>query len=157
MNQNEQLIQTFYEAFQQRDASAMAACYGPTIRFSDPVFRDLDKPEVTAMWRMLCDQGSDLEIVFSNVIADDRNGSAHWEPTYSFGASGRNVHNKIDASFEFEGGRIVRHIDDFDLWRWSRMALGLTGVLAGWSRPAQSKIRQSADRSLRRFIDQNPG
>ena len=156
MNQNERLITTFYQAFQRRDSEAMAACYRPAIRFSDPVFQELNGPEVGAMWHMLCEQGTDLVVEFSEVRADDDTGTAHWDATYTFGPTGRVVHNRIDASFEFEDGRIVNHVDSFDLWRWSRMALGFSGSLTGWSGPTKSKIRRTADRSLRRFVDTHP-
>lgn len=156
MNQNEQLITTFYQAFQKRDSEAMANCYSPAIRFSDPVFQELAGREVGAMWNMLCEQGTDLAVEFTDVTADDDTGSAHWDATYTFGPTGRVVHNRIDASFGFEDGLIVGHVDDFDLWRWSRMALGFVGVLTGWSGPTKSRIRGTADRSLKRFIDDHP-
>jgi len=34
----DELIQRFYAAFDRRDGDAMAACYAPGARFSDPVF-----------------------------------------------------------------------------------------------------------------------
>lgn len=156
MNTHEQLIETFYSAFQERDSAGMAACYHPSIHFTDPVFGDLHGVEVAAMWHMLCEQATDLEIVFSDVAANDGTAGAHWEATYTLGSTGRVVHNRIDASFEFLEGRIVRHVDTFDLWRWSRMALGITGTLGGWSGPAKAKIRKTANRGLTRFIDAHP-
>ena len=33
----------------------------------------------------------------------------------------------------FEGDKIVKHVDDFNMWKWTRMALGLPGMLLGWS------------------------
>jgi hypothetical protein len=156
LNTNEQLIEAFYLAFQDRDPSAMAACYTSSIHFSDPVFVDLHGSEVEAMWDMLLAQGKDLEIVFSDIHANNETGSAHWDATYTLGATGRVVHNSIDARFEFSDGKIVRHIDNFDLWKWSRMALGLVGTLTGWAGPAKSKIRSTAGRGLARFIDSHP-
>ena len=32
--------------------------------------------------------------------------SAHWEPTYRFSATGRTVHNVIDAEFEFDAAGV---------------------------------------------------
>jgi ketosteroid isomerase-like protein len=156
VQENEQLIESFYQAFQERDAAGMAACYGPSIHFSDPVFRDLRGLDVDAMWAMLCEQGTDLVVTFSNVSADDQTGSAQWEATYTLGSTGREVHNRIDAAFEFRDGKIIRHIDDFDLWKWSRMALGITGIVGGWSGPVQVKIRETANRALARYIDSHP-
>jgi len=155
MATHDELIRTFYEAFQRRDHQAMASCYGPDPRFSDPVFPDLRGVQVAAMWRMLCERGKDLEIESSGIITNATNGSAHWEAHYTFSATGRHVHNVIDASFGFEGGRIVRHTDRFDLYRWTRQALGLKGILLGWSRPVQNAVRAQAARGLAAFMEKN--
>lgn len=130
----------------------MAECYGPGAEFSDPVFQNLRGPEVAGMWRMLCERGTDLRIEYSAVTAQDQRGSAHWEAWYTFSATGRPVHNVIDAAFEFENGLIRRHIDRFDLYAWTRQALGLKGVLLGWSPPVQNAIRTQAKRSLEKFL-----
>src|SRR5688572_8479639 len=111
MHPNEQLITNLYNAFQRRDGEAMAACYHPDATFSDPVFTDLRGAEPGNMWRMLCERGKDLQVTFRDVKADDTNGSAHWEATYSFSRSGRKVHNIIDSTFKFKDGKIIEHKD----------------------------------------------
>ena len=148
MNANEATIRRFYEAFQQRDAATMAACYGPDVRFSDPVFTDLRGAQAGLMWKMLCERGKDLKLEFRDVRADDATGSAHWEAWYTFSATGRKVHNVIDATFEFRDGRIVSHTDRFDLYRWSRQALGPAGLLLGWTPLLQDKVRAMAAKGL---------
>jgi len=152
MHQHAELIRAFYAAFQRRDHAAMAACYAPHATFRDPVFPDLAGWRVGAMWRMLCERATDLRVDASSVVADEDRGSAHWEATYTFSGTGRLVHNVIEASFTFEGGRIVRHADAFDLYAWARQALGLKGVLLGWSPPVQRAIRSQAARGLEAFI-----
>lgn len=156
MNTNAGTIESFYSALQRRDHAGMAACYHSSVHFSDPVFPDLRGDEARAMWHMLCDQGSDLDVTFSDVAAEGDRGSAHWEARYTFPPTGRMVHNRVDAIFEFEDGKIIRHVDSFDLWRWTRMALGTMGVLTGWSGFTKDKVRQTADRGLRRFMDEHP-
>ncbi|HEU4729797.1 MAG TPA: nuclear transport factor 2 family protein [Kofleriaceae bacterium] len=148
---NAQLIESFYTAFQRRDPDRMLACYAPDVWFTDPVFRDLRGPRVIAMWRMLGERATAREITFSNVRADDRTGSAHWEARYVFSPTGRKVHNVIDATFELRDGKIVRHIDRFDLWRWAGMALGARGKLLGWAKPIQNAIHRTAMRSLEEY------
>jgi ketosteroid isomerase-like protein len=148
---NAQLIENFYQAFKRRDPDAMIACYAPDIWFSDPVFRDLRGPRAGAMWRMLAERASGLELTFSGISADDRTGQAHWEARYLFSATGRKVHNVIDARFEFRDGKIVRHADSFDLWRWSSQALGAKGKLLGWAPPIQNAIHKTAIRGLEAF------
>lgn len=155
MQANKALIETFYTAFQQRDHAAMIACYHEDIHFSDPVFTDLRGQRAKAMWHMLCERGKDLQVTFTNVQADDKTGSAHWEATYSFG-KGRQVHNIIEAAFEFQDGKIIKHQDTFDLWKWTRMALGSTGIFLGWSPMVKGRVRGTAVTGLNTFIAQHP-
>ena len=129
----------------------MARTYSDAARFSDPVFPDLDAEEVRAMWRMFCTGGNEIDVSFSGVEADDSKGRAHWEAVYSFPKTGRRVHNKIDASFDFAEGRIIRHADKFDFYRWTRMALGPVGTLLGWTPMVQGQVRSQAHGQLKRF------
>ena len=153
MHANAKLIESFYTAFAARDAAGMIDCYHPEIRFSDPVFPDLQGEAAGRMWRMLCARGKDLEISFSNVEADDSEGSAHWQAIYSFSATHRRVHNRIHATFYFTDGKISGHKDVFDLWKWAAMALGLKGSLLGWTPMVQNAIRRQAAKSLERYRD----
>jgi ketosteroid isomerase-like protein len=155
MADNKNLIQDFYTAFQARDHAAMIACYHQEVHFRDPVFLDLHGSEAKAMWHMLCERGKDLTIDFNRIQANDTAGSAHWEARYTF-STGRKVHNIIDATFEFKDGKISRHEDVFDLWRWTRQALGPAGVLLGWSPIIKSKVRQTAWKGLDAFILKHP-
>jgi len=152
---NAALIERFYSAFARRDGAAMAACYAPDARFSDPVF-DLAGAEVGAMWSMLCERGRDLRVEWRDVRADDANGAAHWEARYTFSATGRPVHNIIGAAFTFNAGRIARHVDTFDLWRWSRMALGAKGALLGWTPFVRKAIQRQARHGLDAWIASHP-
>jgi hypothetical protein len=61
----------------------------------------------------------------------------------------RPVVNRISAQFYFQDGLIIRHTDDFDIWKWSKQALGLTGYLFGWTGFMQNKIHTNAILSLR--------
>jgi len=152
---NAALLERFYAAFARRDGAAMAACYAPDARFTDPVF-DLEGGEVGAMWSMLCERGKDLRLEWRDIHADDATGSAHWEPRYTFSGTGRPVHNIIDSAFTFRAGRIASHVDSFDLWRWSRMALGAKGVLLGWSPFVRNAIRRQARRGLDAWMSSHP-
>ncbi len=148
VHQNEQLIRDFYLALAARDAEAMALCYHADVRFSDPAFILLQGDEAADMWRMLVSRGKDLTITLLSASADGNGGRARWEARYTFSQTGRFVINTIDAVFAFREGRIVRHVDYFSFWKWSRQALGLPGVLLGWSWPMKTFIRKKAASSL---------
>jgi ketosteroid isomerase-like protein len=153
MHPNEELINTFYTAFQRLDAEAMARCYHADIRFSDPVFPGLSQMEVAAMWKMLCSQAKNFELTFTDVQANENKGKAHWEARYDFSATGRRVHNKIEAEFEFQDGKIIKHTDSFRFWKWSRMALGPAGLLLGWTPLLRKKVQRQARERLARFMN----
>jgi hypothetical protein len=150
MHANAALLENFYSAFARRDAAAMAVCYHSQAHFTDAVF-DLRGAQVVAMWRMLCERGTDLRVEHGGIEADERRGSAHWEAWYSFSATGRKVHNVIEAQFEFKDGLILRHVDRFGFWRWSRQALGAPGLLLGWSGVLRRKVQATAAQNLEKF------
>jgi hypothetical protein len=54
------------------------------------------------------------------------------------------VINRIRAEFFFKDGLIIRHTDDFDIWKWSKQALGIPGHLLGWTGYMQKKINENA-------------
>ena len=149
---NAAAIQRFYEAFQRLDGPAMAPLYHPSARFSDPAFPGLVGPEVPGMWAMLCEAAQDFELTFSGVQADDEAGEARWEAHYTFGPTGRRVHNVVHAHFRFEGAQVTEHRDDFDFGRWARQALGLPGLLFGWSGFLQKTVQGQALKGLKKFM-----
>lgn len=153
---NEQLIRDFYEAFSRHDADAMVSNYHDRVEFSDPAFGTLKGEDAKNMWKMLIERSKgNLKIEFSNVSADGETGSADWTADYPFSKTGRQVHNEIHAEFEFKDGKIVRHRDDFDFWKWSKQALGISGLLLGWSSVLQNKVRQTARESLSEYTAKN--
>jgi ketosteroid isomerase-like protein len=156
MNSSQALIEHFYTAFQQRDYRQMATVYHPAATFRDGAFDLKSGKEIAAMWHMLCSTGRDLQVVYRDVHADEQRGRAHWDARYTFTRTGRRVLNEIDAAFEFQEGRIIRHVDTFSFWRWSRQALGPVGWLLGWTSFLQNKIRATAATNLRKFIKEHP-
>jgi hypothetical protein len=156
LHPNAELIKRFYSCFQDRDAAGMVACYNPRARFWDPVFTDLDAAGAGAMWAMLCERATDLQIELGTMAANDRVGSAHWEAWYTFSGTGRAVHNRIDARFTFDGGTILEHRDTFDLHAWAGQALGLKGRLLGWTPLVQNAIRRQAAGSLAGYRARRP-
>jgi hypothetical protein len=155
MNVHETLLEDFYTAFQHRDYATMIGCYHNDVHFSDPVFTDLHGNRAKAIWHMLCRRGQDLQVTFNNIETNGNEGQTHWEATYTF-STGRKVHNVIEARFVFAEGKIIEHEDDFDLWRWTRMALGPVGWLLGWHPRLHQKVRGTAVTSLNNFIGQHP-
>ena len=149
---NDELITAFYTAFSKADAEGMVACYHDNIIFHDPAFGQLVGEEAKNMWRMLIKQSKgQVDVQFSDVKTHDHHGTANWVATYTFSRTGRKVVNRISASFEFRDGKIARHTDYFDLWRWSRQALGISGTVFGWTNWMQQKIRKQSRSLLEKY------
>ncbi len=155
IDENKALINAFYTAFKSKNAEAMNACYAQNVVFEDPAFGRLNGDEARAMWSMLVERGG-KELTVSHRITDVTNGGAkaNWEAIYPFSQTLRIVHNKISADFMIEDGKIVYHKDRFNLWKWSSMALGLPGMLLGWSGFMKKKIRAQAKKALMKYMNQ---
>ncbi|MBF4490979.1 nuclear transport factor 2 family protein [Flavobacterium sp. JLP] len=152
MNANENLIAKFYTAFANGDAKTMSECYHPKIHFIDPAFGLLKEDQVSKMWEMLILRSKgNLKLEFSDIKADEFTGSAKWVATYIFTKTNRNVINRISAEFVFQDGLIIKHTDNFDVWKWSKQAFGLTGYLLGWTGFFHKKIQEQALLSLKKF------
>ena len=151
-SENAALIHRFYTAFAAGDIETMVGCYDDQVIFYDPAFGELRGERARKMWRMLHARSKgNLKITYSKVHTHDKTGTAYWVAEYVFGKTGRKVVNHISASFEFRDGKIVRHTDYFDLWKWSMQSLGVSGLMFGWTEWMQKKIRKQALEQLDKY------
>jgi len=149
---NIEIIQNFYECFSRGDAEGMVRHYSSAVIFHDPAFGELKGENAKNMWRMLMERSKgSLKVTFNNVQADDRTGKVNWIAEYTFAQTGRHVINKISAAFEFQDGKIIRHTDHFDLWKWSQQALGWKGYLLGWTSFMKMKIQKQTNGLLKKY------
>lgn len=150
---NQEIITDFYHAFARGDYQSMQQHYHDDIIFEDPAFGKLKGIEAKKMWQMLIERsGGKINIVFTDVQADEHTGSAQWEAQYIFRQTGRKVVNSIRAQFEFKDGKIYRHTDHFNLWKWARQAIGLNGWLLGFTGIFKSKLQQQTRKLLNQYI-----
>lgn len=158
MNANESIIRRFYTAFQQLDYKTMQDCYCADAVFNDPVFGLLQGEEIKAMWEMLCGNAKNFSLSYSDIqLLDEEYATCKWTATYTFSKTGRQVINNIKAHMRIVGDKIIEHTDQFNLRKWSRQALGLPGLLLGWSGWMQNKIRRQARGNLEKFIASKSG
>lgn len=150
---NKQLIENFYTSFSNGDANGMTACYDENVIFQDPAFGKLENGKPAQMWKMLMSRKKEsTTVVFSNIEANETTGKANWTATYEYGDKNRKVVNNVTANFKFKDGKIIEHIDTFDLWKWTKQALGLSGTLLGWSSFMKNKIQKTTNQQLTEFI-----
>ena len=151
---NEETINKFYGAFQKLDYATMQSCYSDDAVFSDPVFGLLDADETRAMWEMLCTRAKNFSLVYGNIkLLDEEYTTCNWTANYLFSKTGRRVENKITAHMKFKEGLIVEHSDAFDIYRWSRQAMGIVGWLFGWSSFVRKRIQLQARVGLQKFMN----
>ena len=151
------IIENFYRAFDNLDTESMIDCYHQDIKFEDPAFGVLKGEKAKNMWRMLCksQKGKDFKVKASNIVYNNMKGTADWEAYYTFSKTGRKVHNVISAEFEFKDGKIINHFDQFDLYKWSKQALGLKGLLLGWTTFFKKKLNAQTNKLLSEFEKNN--
>ncbi|MEH6680886.1 MAG: nuclear transport factor 2 family protein [Sediminicola sp.] len=148
-------IAEFYTAFQDLESEKMVACYHDDILFVDPAFGALKGDRAKDMWRMLCDsqKGKDFKVVAKHIQLSQDRGSATWEAHYTFSGTGRRVHNIVKAEFELLDGKILKHTDSFDLYAWARQAMGMKGLLFGWTPVFSYKLKERTNTLLTRYQD----
>lgn len=147
------LLERYYRAFSTLDAEAMAACYHPEVRFGDPAFPALTGGEVGDMWRMMSGRAVGFRLDITEAPGVSREGRGHGACVahYTFSATGRAVANPIRSEFKFRDGLIAVQTDRFPFWAWSRQALGLPGLLLGWTPLLQRKVQRQAGQGLAGF------
>jgi ketosteroid isomerase-like protein len=151
---NTETINRFYTAFQQLDFKTMQSCYSDDAVFSDPAFGLLDTAHTLAMWEMLCKRAKDFSLVYGNIqLLDEEYATCDWTASYLFSASGRRVVNKARAHMRLQDGKIIEHSDAFAIYRWSRQALGIPGLLFGWTAWMNRRVQKKARASLEAFMN----
>ena len=154
MDTRTETINRFYSAFQKLDYATMQTRYHEEAVFNDPAFGLLDVDQTRAMWEMLCSRAKDFSLVYGNIqLLDDEYTTCDWTASYLFSKNGRRVVNKITAHMKFKDGLIIEHTDAFDIYRWSRQALGLPGILFGWTSYLHKKIQLQAKHGLEVFMN----
>ena len=156
MPTNTDIIRNFYSAFQKLDYQGMNNCYSDDIVFNDPVFGMLEGDEAKAMWEMLCKNAKDFSLSFSNIQElDEEYATCNWVATYTFSKTGKKVVNNIKAFMRLKDGKIIEHSDGFRISKWAAQALGLPGILFGWTGFMKKKIQNNARKNLVAFIEKN--
>jgi hypothetical protein len=100
---------------------------------------------------MLTSRSDDLDVELAEHAAEGDEGSARWIARYTFSRTGRPVVNDVRARFRFADGLIAEHDDRFGFFRWSRQALGVPGLLLGWTPILPALVRRRARGELAGF------
>lgn len=154
--ENKEIIKKFYTSFSNGDVKGMLACYDKEIVFQDAVFGKLKGERAFKMWEMLLSKKKEDTIInFNNIEVTNESGNANWIAKYYYGDKRRKVVNKVTANFKFKDGKIIEHLDTFDLWKWTKQAMGIIGYLIGWTSFMKKKIQLTTNKNLDEFIKQN--
>lgn len=154
--ENTELIKKFYTAFSKGNSKEMTECYHKDVVFKDPVFGEISGERANKMWEMLMSQKNESTTVsFDNINSSEDIGSANWVAKYVYGDKQRKVTNEVSAQFKFKDGKIIEHVDTFDLWKWTKQALGAPGYLLGWTPFMKNKIQKTINGKLDEYIKKN--
>ncbi|GAB3027653.1 nuclear transport factor 2 family protein [Niabella terrae] len=154
---NKELVETFYEAFKNKDYKSMNSCYSADILFSDPVFGLLEGRQVRGMWAMLLSNARDFTLNYGEIAdVDEAYITCNWVADYSFSGTGNHVTNRAKAFMKIADGLIIEHSDGFRLSTWLGQAFGWKGKLLGWTGWMKKKVHKQALRNLEAFLLAHP-
>jgi SnoaL-like protein len=152
MSLEEVIATDFYTAFKRHDATGMNQFYHENLHFEDPAFGKLSYLQTSSMWLMLCESAKDLEIDFSIVNTGEGYVETNWIAKYTFNKTGRFVENNIIAKMKISDGKIIEHIDNFNLHRWAKQAMGFQGWLLGGTSFFKNKLHQQTSYQLAKYM-----
>ncbi|MBM6583143.1 nuclear transport factor 2 family protein [Microvirga sp. BT689] len=152
MHSHALLLDKLYTSLNKKDHLAMAECYDKDAEFTDIAFNLRGENKIRAMWHMIC--LTDLKATFEILVVDDQTGTGDLVDEYTFGDTGRRVHNVIRSNFRFQNGLLVQHHDKCSALKWGLQALGPVKGVTAWLIP--SIRRASADRKINAFIEEHP-
>jgi len=154
-NPIETVVTNFYSAFQLKNANGMNEFYHQGLHFEDPAFGKLSYSQTCSMWKMLCESAKDLSVEFSILRVEEHYVETKWIAEYTFSKTGRFVRNEIIAHMTFKDGKIIEHIDKFDLYRWAKQAMGVQGWLIGATPFFKKKLQQQTNYQLAKYRQEN--
>jgi len=146
-------LEKFYTSFSNKDIDGMLSCYSDEIIFTDPAFGPLRGERAKAMWTMLLERGGSLNISFKVLEASSDFGKVEWIANYNYGPKKRKVVNRVVAQMTIKDGKIIKHMDHFNFWKWTQQALGISGYLLGWSPLMKKIVRKKTNGLLNNFIE----
>jgi len=149
---NKKLITRFYYSFANGNIKSMQDCYSDDVIFKDPVFGELQGERAKKMWEMLLTRNKNIDVYVSDIYVGNDTGTAKWKAIYNFGKKQCKVTNTVSATFDLKENKIVKHIDDFNFYAWAKQALGLKGLLFGWSNYFQQKVQKEVNQLLDDYI-----
>lgn len=149
VTKNKEIVTNFYEAMTNADHGKMNSLYAEDATFSDPVFSGLSGGETRAMWTMLMTRAKNWSHRFEVLEVGKSLAHVKWVGMYDFSKTGRRVENHVDSWLVLQDSKIIAHVDLFDFWKWSRMALGPVGYVLGWSDFLRKKVGNQAKKGLR--------
>jgi ketosteroid isomerase-like protein len=122
MSPAEETVQRLYESVKRGDAAAAAECYCDDASYRDIAFELKGKPDIAAMWRLVCSR--DVRVEYCDIRTEDSHVKGYWVFHYKFHGT-RPVRNPMDSTFTFRDGKILVHHDHANRWKWAKQALGI--------------------------------
>ena len=150
------IIESFFKALQNRDFKKMESCYDRNIQYFDPLYGFLKKNEVMYMWKLFYLPLQEFNMSFENMKDE---GEGYYSIQYEFSFFNQHVNRqltrKIKSHIRIVNGLIAEQSNAFRIHEWCKQENGIIGVLIGWNKYYQNKIKLRARRLLFNSIDTN--
>jgi SnoaL-like domain len=149
MTPSEQTVQRVYESVKNDEPAMAAECYSDDASYRDLAFNLKGKTLIAAMWRLVCSRRPKVEYESSDIRTEGSEVKGRWIFDYKFRGK-HPVHNEMNSTFAFCGGKILVHHDEASRWAWSKQALGVPMAIVVTVLPILLRIQ--AKHELRKFM-----
>jgi hypothetical protein len=149
-------IETYFDAFSKGDYRTMRSLCDPKITFNDPVYTSLQGKSVFALHHFMAERRICPTITIRSISEKGNRVKVKWTNEYEYATYKTHISIDVRSIFHFEHTSIISQTDQYNLWKWSKMALGFTGTYLGWTPMFRSTLRRSSQQSLATFIQKHP-
>lgn len=145
MHDHSKLIESFFKAFSELDFNTMKTLAKSSIVYYDPLYGYLNDADVFLMWESRYGQDG-----FSLKYTDAKDeGDGYFtvkiEVVY---LQKKAISQQMKAFIRIENGLISEYSHGFSVHQLCKQEYGLIGILLGWNRLIQQRIKNDARREL---------
>ena len=139
------IVNLFFASLKSRNIEKMMEIYHSKIIYSDPLYGLLKQEDVIKRWQLLLEENVIEDIQIMDIKEyDDEYAMAHWNCTFYYTITQKKVTLSIKSFFKIENNLIIEQSDAYRLSKFISKAYGIKGLLLGWTKFMQHRVKKTA-------------
>ena len=144
-----EIVNEFFASLKSKNIENLKKIYHTQIMYSDPLYGLLHNEDVFKRWQFFCNENKIENIEILDIKEYDHEyAMAHWDCTFYYGITHKKVTLSIKSFFKIENNVITEQSDAYRLSKFISQAYGIKGLLFGWIKFMQHRVKRTALKNL---------